>query len=261
MDKQDKQKAEQTLRTIIIFVVLIALGYAGGAAIGRGGAYIRRMELDIPAMKQWAYDMLSNVLPVIYCGINLFFFLPAYFLLFRYIRQSKGWDGEDEQYIKAVENGLSNINNLAGVVIIVDLILYEAGQFLGTRDGATREMRGQIFSVCTTVLIVSLVLSTLMQALILRYIKKINPEKKGNIFALNFQKTWMASCDEAEQMILFRAGYKAHRTVNIICIICYCALLVLETILQVGLVPLVLVGIIWLTNAIAFARESRKLDK
>ncbi|MDE7222740.1 MAG: DUF3169 family protein, partial [Acetatifactor sp.] len=166
-----------------------------------------------------------------------------------------------EEYIKAVENGFSGINNLAGIVMIIDFLLFASGLFLGTRDGATIGMRDHIFFVCMTVLIVALVLFILMQALILKYIMRINPEKRGNILALDFHKTWLASCDEAEQMILFRAGYKAHRTVNMVCVICYCVLLVLETILQVGLVPIVLVGIIWLTNAIAFARESRKLDK
>lgn len=257
----NRQKSKHMLRTIIIFVVLMALCYVGGFAVGRVSAHIRKMDFDIPAVKLQIYDMLSGALPVVYCGINALFFLAGYLLLFQYIRRSKGWDGEDEKYIKAVENGFSGINNLAGIVMIVDFLLYISGLFLGTRDGATREIQDYIFSVCTTALFVSLVLFTLMQALILKYIKRINPEKRGNIFALNFYKTWMASCDEAEQMILFRAGYKAHRTVNMVCIICYFVLFILETVLQVGLVPIVLVGIIWLTNTIAFARESRKLDK
>ncbi|MDE5891505.1 MAG: DUF3169 family protein [Acetatifactor sp.] len=256
-----KQKAEHVLRTIIIFIVLMALCYIGGFAVGRVSGRIRRMGLDISAMKLQLYETLNVMVPVVYCGINLLFFLAGYLLLFQYIRRSKDWDGEDEQYIKAVENGFSKLNNLAGIIMIINLLLFVVCLFLETRDGTTREFLKDISSVAVTVLAVATVLFILMQSLILRYVKRINPEKRGNLFALNFQKIWMASCDEAEQMILFRSGYKAYRSVNVACIACICALFVLETVLQVGLVPIVLVGVIWLTNAIAFARENRKLDK
>lgn len=256
-----KQKAEHVLRTSIIFIVYLALCFIGGIAMGAVGWHIRRMDLDISAMKLQLYETLNVVIPVVYCGINLLFFLAGYLLLFQYIRRSKGWDGEDEQYIKAVEKGFSNLSNLAGIIMTINLLLFVVCQFLGTRDGITREVRKDMSSVSVTVLAVAGVLIVLMQWLILRYIKRINPEKRGNLFTLNFQKIWMASCDEAEQMILFRSGYKAYRCVNVACIVCFCALLELETVLQVGLIPIMLVGVIWLTNIIAFVRENRKLDK
>lgn len=256
-----KQKAEHVLRTGIIFIALIALGFIVGFTMGGVSGRIRRMGLDISAMKLQLYETLDAVIPVVYCGINLLFYLAGYLLLFQYIRRSKCWDGEDEQYIKAVENGFSNLSNLAGIIMIINLLLFVVCQFLGTRDGTTREVRKNMSSVSVTVLAAAMVLIVLMQWLILRYIKRINPEKRGNLFALNFQKIWMASCDEAEQMIIFRSGYKAYRCVNAACIVCFCVLLELETVLQIGLVPIILVGIIWLTNVIAFARENRKLDK
>lgn len=257
----NKQKAQHVLRTIIIFIVLMVLCYIGGFYVGKISAHIRQMDLDILAMKELVYELLSSVIPAIYAGINILFFLAGYLLLFQYARRIKGWDGEDDQYIKTVENGFSAINNLAGIVMIVNLLLFAICIFLGTRDGVTRETNNQMFMVSNAVLIPALVLYVLMQALIVKYVKRINPEKKGNILALNFQKVWMASCDEAEQMILFRAGYKAFRAVNVACVACFVILLVLETVLQAGLVPIVLVGVIWLTNALAFVRESKKLDK
>lgn len=254
-----EQKTENTLRTIIIFIVYMALCFIGGYAIGGLSGHIRQMDFDLSALKWQVYEMLSGVIPVVYVGINLFFFLPGYLMLFQYVRRMKGWDGEDEQYIKAVENGFSGISNLAVIVMIINVLLDITCRFLGTRDGATRAVRINMHSVSLTVMIVAVALFILMQALILKYIKRINPEKRGNLFALNFQKTWMSSCDEAEQMILFRSGFKAYRAVNAVCIICYFVLLVLEP--EVGLVPIILVGTIWLTNTIAFARENKKLDK
>ena len=29
--------------------------------------------------------------------------------------------------------------------------------------------------------------------------KKLNPEKKGSVFEMQFQKTWLESCDEAQK--------------------------------------------------------------
>lgn len=257
----NKPKGERLRRSILIFIGVMVLCYIGGYVSGMIGGRIRRADLNIETKKEMIYGGLTAVTPMLYAGINVLFFAISYVLLGKYIRQAKVWDGEDEVYIKAVENGFSDICSIGGIVMILNFMLFTTCLFLGTRDGVTEDIQDQIYLLSMGTLIISLILFSVQQALILKHIKRINPEKKGNLFTLNFHKTWMESCDEAQKMIVYRSGYRAYLAVNIVCVICYCVLLVLEIVLQTGLVPIVLVGVIWLVNAIAFAGENKKLDQ
>lgn len=257
----DKRKNEHLLRAILIFAGFMVLCYMGGYVTGVISGHVRQLGLNMEAIKRLIYEALTAVIPLLYVGINVIFFVVSYVMLGKYIRKAKVWNGEDEVYIKVVENGFSDICSIGGIVMILNFMLFTTCLFLGTRDGMIEEMRDQVYLLSMGTLTISLILFSVQQALILKHIKRINPEKKGNLFTLNFHKTWMASCDEAQKMIVYRSGYKAYLAVNIACVICYCVLLVLEIVLQTGLVPIVLVGVIWLVNAIAFAGENKKLDQ
>ncbi len=257
----NKPQGERLRRSILIFIGVMVLCFIGGYISGMISGRIRRAGLNIGTIKEIIYGGLTAVIPILYVGINVIFFVFSYVLLGKYIRQAKVWDGEDEVYIKAVENGFSDICSIGGIIMILNFMLFATCLFLGTRDGVTGEIQDQIYLLSMSTLIISLILFSVQQALILKHIKRVNPEKKGNLFTLNFYKTWMASCDEAQKMIVYRSGYKAYLAVNIACLICYCVLLVLEIVLQTGLVPIVMIGGIWLVNAIAFAGENKKLDQ
>ena len=45
----------------------------------------------------------------------------------------------------------------------------------------------------------------------MRYVKMVqaaHPEKRGDMNSKNFQKDWMASCDEAEKEMVYQSAYK-----------------------------------------------------
>ena len=50
-----------------------------------------------------------------------------------------------------------------------------------------------------------------MSRFIVELEKKLNPEKKGDVIETNFSKKWEDSCDEAQKMIIYEAGYRAYR--------------------------------------------------
>ena len=49
-----------------------------------------------------------------------------------------------------------------------------------------------------------------LQAVVVRAMQRLAPEKRGNVFDLRFQKDWYASCDEAERQRIGECGYHTY---------------------------------------------------
>jgi hypothetical protein len=91
--------------------------------------------------------------------------------------------------------------------------------------------------------------------------KKLNPEKQGNILDLEFQKVWMDSCDEAQKMIAYKAGYKAFQSTNAACLILILAAFICSVDFQTNLVALIFVCVIWFVNNLSYMIRAAKLEK
>lgn len=76
---------------------------------------------------------------------------------------------------------------------------------------------GLLFLVCQVVWFMAL------QAWIIQAVKRIAPEKRGNVFDTRFQKDWYQSCDEAERKEIGDASYFTFRLMSSV----YPALMVL----------------------------------
>lgn len=91
-----------------------------------------------------------------------------------------------------------------------------------------------------------------------KYRKKLNPEKKGNIFIWNYDKEWLASCDEREQMQVFRAGYAVYLKSNILYLIIFICLILTSIIFDLGIAPFLVLLVIWCSQNLIFTYYSRK---
>ena len=68
--------------------------------------------------------------------------------------------------------------------------------------------------------------------------RRINPEKRGSVYDMKFQKTWMDSCDEAERAQIGQACYRAYMVGTKVCIFLWVALLILNFVFDFGLLPI-----------------------
>lgn len=109
--------------------------------------------------------------------------------------------------------------------------------------------------------VIATILEIVIQKLILDIEKKLNPEKQGNVLDFNFQKVWMNSCDEAEKLIVYKAGYKAFLNTNITCIILCMVAFVVTLLFKPDVLALVFVCIIWFANNLSYMLKAAKLEK
>ena len=104
--------------------------------------------------------------------------------------------------------------------------------------------------------------ATVLQQKVVDLTKKINPEKRGSVYDMQFQKKWMDSCDESEQRQTGQACYKAYLAATKVCLWIWVALMVFHFAFGTGLLPaaavLAVFGVLQITYTLESIRLGRK---
>ena len=77
----------------------------------------------------------------------------------------------------------------------------------------------------------------------------------------DFEKQWLASCDEGEKRVLYEAGYRAYASVKIILLAAVVVALLGEVFLGIGLSAVVLLTVCNVISAVIYSYYCRKLEK
>lgn len=97
-----------------------------------------------------------------------------------------------------------------------------------------------------------------------RYIKllqNVHPEKQGDASSFNFQKQWLASCDEAEKEVIYQSAYEAFSLTNKLIPFLLLLTMLGHLFLQTGIMAIIVVGIIYLTQSLIYYRSCVRLKK
>lgn len=166
---------------------------------------------------------------------------------------------EDDDKIDIIEENLSYIILFSSVNMILGFFFFGLGfMFLPTHDVDLDIMQ----LICLTVgFILCLATSTLIQNKIINFEKEINHLLKGSIYDTNFTQKWVDSCDEAIKLGIYKSAYKSYTAVNTTCIILWVVCIVGYNIWKIGIMPMVIVTIIWLVQSISYCMESIKQSK
>ena len=107
---------------------------------------------------------------------------------------------------------------------------------------------------------VQLVWIMALQAKAVGAVKRLMPEKRGNVFDVNFRKDWYASCDEAEKQRIAECSYFTFRVMN--GVYAAAAILIFMGTAAGFFQPLVmlLVGALWLTHIMSYLCRAYQMD-
>ena len=106
-----------------------------------------------------------------------------------------------------------------------------------------------VFGVCflgaLAGLIFALVSITMLQHRAVNLLKELNPEKNGSVFQVNFNKVWLASCDEGELAQIHKAGFQAYRAGHYACLGCWMVSVFGVLLGWMSWGSVLMIGIIW----------------
>lgn len=119
----------------------------------------------------------------------------------------------------------------------------------------------EVFVVAVVpLLLVEIAWSCGLQAVVVRAMQRLAPEKRGNVFDTRFQKDWYASCDEAERQRIGECGYHTYLTMTKIYPFTLAAALLAVLYGGASVLWAVVLGGLWLTQTICYLVRAYQLE-
>lgn len=168
---------------------------------------------------------------------------------------------DDDDTIDKIEIKLSYILLFTSINTILGFFFFGIGVMLVPFDNVDGGL-SHIKVICFILgFVISIASSILIQKKIVNLEKEINPLLKGSVYDAKFTKKWIDSCDEAIRLGIFKSAYKAFSSVSITCLILWVFCILGYGLWNFGIMPMVMVTIIWLVQTISYCRESIKQSK
>ncbi|MFR2167317.1 MAG: DUF3169 family protein [Coprococcus sp.] len=257
-DTDKKVNKKSNLKIYIIFAVMILASLLGGFLAGRLAA-VNKDTLD---GINWDHIwwITADTLPIVYGVLMLATFVVSFIMYGKIKRMIRGWDGENEDVIVDIESRITTASYLPCVIVFVGLVLFPVCIY--AVDRSYSNSKGMPMTIVSEVVfVVSMILYCVIEKLVIDEEKKLNPEKKGNIFDINFRRDWEKSSDEAELIAIaksskkgFMAGIKAG---FVMWILTFMSMFAFDT----GVMPIVAVGLVLIVMYVAYCREFVRLQK
>lgn len=217
----------------------IALVAGIGALIGGGGSFL------FFCFEEQLSSLLSGIAGNISRYSSLILILTAAItcvlstiLVLRLGKRCRKWDGEDEVWAEKLEKSIQRYQTVLGFFEILCVCI--SGIVLGRQQADITETIAAI-----SAFIIAVLWTMICMDKIVKYDKNMNPEKRGNVISWNFNKQWLASCDELEKIRLFQAAYHTNITSQYLYCAIFVILVLVSAIEEVGVVPFLILAVIW----------------
>lgn len=230
--KRDNRKALPKY-LLVIFCSAIAGGLLGFLTGWYGhsdlsAAFAERVTAALRLVSPWGIPVGTLAL------------LGSGFLMYRSAKRDfAGWDGEDDALMDDLDRRLDWCLLLTTVTLLLDFFFLStatAGIFRG----------GELAPVyIVAAFIPSVFLLVVFQQRVVDLVRRMNPEKQGSVYDLRFRKKWLDSCDEAERREIGEAAYRAFVVTNSVCPFLWLALILLNMVFDLGLIPSAVVLLVW----------------
>ena len=251
MEKKTEKKA------VLKFVLLILIS----AALGAGASMLMGWLTHWDGISfQGLGDMLGAMVPWVFLFTNLISAIAAMLICHRAKKQIGQWDGEDE-CIEQTEQQLSCGLLLANIMTVVNFFLFSAGIEVSLNTKLGDQYGVILFPACILIFILGYVWIFFVNYRVVKLEKQINPEKRGSVFDVKFQKQWLESCDEAEKEMVYQSAYKAYMALGKMIQILLCATMILHLVFHTGILAVIVVGVIYLTMTLTYHRSCVSLQK
>ena len=243
------------------FAIIMVISAIVGGIIGGSSVYLKEMVGEsVPTLLMNIFEVITPYASLVLTIITIIVSMIIY------NKSRKGFElwsktKEDDDTIDKIEEKLSYILLFTSVNMILGFFFFGLGGMLlpfNNVQGNFSTVKANLFIVGFILCIAS---SILIQNKIVNLEKEINPLLKGSVYDVKFSKKWVDSCDEAIKLGIYKSAFKAYTTVTNTCIILWLISIIGYSLWDFGVVPMVMVTIIWLVQTISYCIESIKSSK
>jgi len=241
-------------KVLIRFLIITLLsGICGGLL----SVAVGRTEEELTALGNFLEKAFVSASYILLPAIGLVLLAISFFFYTRRKKQVTALSGDDSDYeeVKNTSHAIDRTLCLISFNNVISSLLYGFCVLgLHNENSAFRTL-ALCFSYLFTILC-----CVFLQRKVIDLQKEMNPEKNGDVLSFHFEKEWIASCDELEKMIIYQAAYKAYIAIQYSCAVLFCITVLLGIWFPIGILPLLIIGVIWLISTITYMRHSMKLS-
>ena len=244
--KKDNRKALPKYLLILLAAAIFG-GFMGFAAGWVGHDNISEVIAaavadGLTAAAPWALLVTS----VVSLGLILWLYRSAKALF-------TGWDGEDDDTMDRADEKLNWALLVTSAQLILDMFFFAMVVLYGT---------GWATLIGVGAFLVFVFLLVFAQQKVVDLTRRMNPEKRGSVYDVNFKKKWFESCDEAERNQIGRAAYKAFNVVNVASPLMWVVFVLLSFAFNVNtLLPALAVCLLWGLLNVSYCLECIRLGR
>lgn len=247
-----KKEDKKAFKSFIIVMIISAMG---GAIIGGASIYLQKHIGD--ELSDFLLNILMTITPYASLVLSILVTIVSVIVYNSSRKKLKLWNQSDEQeeMIDNIEEKLSYLLLFTSVNLILGFFFFGAGMALLSENSYTKVI---LFLVGFIVCVVSTIL---IQNKVVNLEKEINPFLNGSVYDFKFSQKWLDSCDEAIKLNVYKSTFKAYKSITNTCLILWIVCVLGYNFFDFGIMPLVMVTIIWLVQTVSYCRESIKCSK
>lgn len=259
-DRIQKIKKEDN-KYLIIMILIMVLCSACSFALGVCIRKVQESGVDFAgAIRQFRNTMIY-VMPFIFAGVNILVGIISAVYISKAKKLLNVWDGEDEDMADKIDGMLGVVGVITAVLNILDFFMFAVSVNLDVNSTMSDKGEDVHMLVNTAIFIIGIIVAMVAQRQVINILKIMNPEKEGSIYDCKLSQKWMNSCDEAQQLMIYKCGYRGYKTTTSTCIVLWVVCVIGDLFFNMGLAPVFMVTVIWLAAVISYMIESGKSDK
>ena len=181
-------------------------------------------------------------------------FLPAVALLNKGKNiMSKLGDIDDEAFDErqdVADKYMNNGSTIGQVFMVLNFMLI----------GLTFDANHELVVVVLLLFLINVLSSSVLEITTIKFIQKHDKRLKGDPTSLKFGKDFLESLDEAEKLIIYKAGYKAFQFSRVSGLAVLMITILIKFIFEEGDSAILVLGILMMIQVISFNIYSRKVS-
>lgn len=250
---EEKKKKSFTIIMVCSFFAGVILGLVmiGVIILTRKGIIpeyedIKRMVTEALVMAApyalIVSSLLVTIVPAILCG--------------KYKNQLANWDEEDDLYISKLEKTISTTISIQHIFITLNIVLLAISLY--SMFPNKRESGLLALVIAFILYFAAIIITPITQSKLFNLILEANPEKCASTYDIKFQKNWLKNMDEAEKQATYKSGYETYAFMNGVYIVLLVIFSVLGMVFNIGLLPVIIVGILYIIQSFTAVVKSNK---
>lgn len=246
------KKHKLGLKFALLMLVALLGGGAVGVMIGAGyesiGPVLQQMQVWFQQAALWLMLAAGGV-----CGA-----LAAmwYQKGKRAAAIALAGDGEDEAAFDTADQYYANGMGALNVLTVLTFVLFGVSV---SAFGTAKEIGAVLLPVGPFFVLVFGTMAA--QSRFVNATKQLYPEKQGSLLDTKFQEKWYDSCDEAERRQIGDAALFAMKTTSRAIVWLFVVLILLGVLTDVGVLPILTLGTVWLVQAVSYHNAATKGQK